>query len=288
MGAVVYGSAGASAIDPSDVISRVDASASLANQGWQGLNCYGKFPRLWKIGDSGLTGSALLDGTNTRFGRVADPVDPSRSALVFRVKQDDPLTAGGRRCELVSSPEASTALPRNENFWYAFRLLVWEGLESRGDSALLTQWHEYGYNPFFSVVLRDGKLRATIRYAASDGSAKKVFVQHIWSDPNVAERKWATFVVRAKISDEPGRGYIEIWRDGVKLASRVGALGYGSAGYPYAKIGFYQWMESNYWDSGSPVKTIYVSDVVIIGDGAQKYGLDDVLNYIQSRVGTAK
>lgn len=256
-----------------DVIATLDPDKPLAAQTWSGLNCGGQFPALSKLPAAGLAGSTAAGENAIRFGPASDPLDSARNAFVVNVHANDPLTAGGKRCEAVALPTAATGLPQNENFWYAFRIMPWVGMEARSGSALLTQWHVQGFNPFLSLVLKDGRLGFTARYNANTAAtqANSTTIQ-LWRDSAPAERRWSTFVVQAKISpftsDNP---YVRIWRDGVLIVNRNGPIGYNSTGIGYAKIGYYHWTDDNFWDEAVPQRTIYLGKATMVRDARNRY-----------------
>lgn len=263
-----------SAVARTDLIALLDPDIPIKLQTWSGVNCYGQYPALSKVAEPGLLGDTQRGQQSKRFGLAIDPLDPARSAYVFSVFADDPLTAGAKRCEALAPPAEATAIPRGEPFWYAFRLLVWEGIEAKQGRALLTQWHTQGFNPFFGLFIDDGHLSVAIRHTPTPDArqAKKPTTVEIWRDGKPAQRVWMTFVVRAKISpfasDHP---YITIWRDGEQLVDRQGPIGYDAPGLAYAKIGYYHWVNDNPWDERVPQRSVYVSKAMLVRDPDGRY-----------------
>ncbi len=271
------------AVDSSSVIAELRPSQSLSSQGWQGLNCYGQYPPLNTLPTQGLDGAVLPDGTKTRFGQVADPLNSGRTVFMTRVQQYDPLTASGNRCELIAPPAAATALPMKQDFWYAFSILVWDG-NTVGQDQVLSQWHVQGYNPFFDLAIKDGKMRIEVRYQATAGTTTSTIATP-WRETVASGRKWMTFVVQARISpfasDSP---YIKVWRDGVKIVDRNGPIGYNTSAYHYAKIGYYSWTNMNTWDTTVPDRRVYIGGATLLRDPTVLLTEATVRNYLNTTV----
>ena len=261
------------AINETDVIARLDPKNPIQSQTWSGLNCFGKYPNLSKLTDSGVAGPVEDSQNQMRFGRTADPLDPSRIAFIFNVYASDPLTAGAKRCEALAPPTADTAIPRARPFWYAFRILLWRGAEVQSGRAMLTQWHVHGFNPFFGLVIKDGYLSFTARYNQRPGGKKSdLTTLELWRDDAPVQRRWMTFVVQANVSPHADEGpFIRIWRDGQLLVDRAGPLGYIDNGLAYAKIGYYHWLNDNPWDDSKPERTVFVSNAVLVRDERRRY-----------------
>jgi hypothetical protein len=84
--------------------------------------------------------------------------------------------------------------------------------------------------------------------------------------------KWVNFVFHAKLTYKPN-GFVYVWKDGVKVATKTEGIGYNDAKGPYAKIGIYK----SVWGKGSrkdPTKVdsreVYI-DNFRVGDGNSSY-----------------
>lgn len=209
--------------------------------------------------DQAVMGHELPDGSRLRFGRVADPTDPSKLAFLFKVAVDDVLFNDSRRCEAVAYALPGTAIPTGQEFWYAFTMLPAEGVNSKGDGQTLTQWHINGFNPFMALYLANGRLSIGIRHSESLAQPNRIVARTVWTDRLPIQRNWQTFVFRARISaDAMADSTLRVWRDGVQIAHYTGLLGYFTRDLPYAKIGYYSWNDRNEWDPAEPIRALYV------------------------------
>lgn len=89
--------------------------------------------------------------------------------------------------------------------------------------------------------------------------------------------KWTTFVLHTKLTWKP-EGYVEVWKDGEKVAEKRNGIGYNDDRGPYVKIGIYKsywgvskgrdWQKE--WGGRSNVssRTLYIDDVRIGGANA--------------------
>jgi hypothetical protein len=275
-----------SLLSPADLIAKLDAARSIAEQTWYGVNCYGKTGPMGTMPNGEVHGSRLPSGSTLRMGKVKDPLDPTRLVYLVRVAQDDVLTAGGKRCELIAYGDSVTHLPIGQDVWFGVSMLVSEGRLSKGDDQLLMQWHAHGFNPFFSILLRDGKLSAQIRYDASPTPSPATSkVVKLWTDTEPLQRRWMTFVVNARISPfESQAPIIRIWRDGRLLTQREGPLGYNTTQYHYARIGFYQWVNDiNQWDGNAPVRSVMFSKSFIAKDPGRLYSEAIIRDQVEAR-----
>ncbi len=268
-----------------DLIAMLDPDSRFKAMTWSGLNCYGKTANLSRMPDSGIEGDSSSGQEGLRFGRATDPLDPARIVFAFNVHASDPLTAGAKRCEALAPANAATAIPRGQHFWYAFRLLLWRGAEAQTGRALLTQWHTYGFNPFFGLVIKDGHLSFTVRHPPeAAGRQSKPTTLEVWRDSQPAQRVWMTFVVKAKISpfahDNP---YLQIWRDGEAIVDRQGPMGYDDPGLAYAKIGYYHWLNDNPWDDRLPQRSVYVSKAMLVRDEGNRLTEQQLRQWVNAR-----
>lgn len=257
----------------SDIIAELNASLPIVKQTWNGINCYGQVGSFNKLADTAIVGNVLPDGTSLRFGRTTDPLLASRMAFVFRVGMQDTLFSDSRRCEAVAYPNAATAIPKAQNFWYTVTLLVKDGGISTGDDQLITQWHTTGYNPFMGLYLSNGKLRVTVRTSpVRNGSPATVTYSNAWTDPVLVAPRWSTFVFNARVSplvaDQP---FLRIWRDGKMIVDHRGPIGYNTDALPYAKVGFYNWNDQNPWDTKAPIRSVFVRKAALVRDASAKF-----------------
>jgi hypothetical protein len=267
------------AIVPSSQIARLDPLISdFRQQTWSAINCHNTYGSFAAYANSGLHGSKLPDGRTQRFGPIADPLNPSRRVYELRVHQNDPLTAGAKRCELIALPNATTAIPYRENVWFGVSLRVVDGRLTRGEDRLLFQWHASGFNPFLALLLKDGKLRIETRHNNNaNASAKTSTLSTPWRDPLEAPSGWMDFVVQARVSpDAADRPFVRVWRDGKLLFEQQGPLGYRTTELSSARVGYYQWLSLNSWDASQPVRSMHISKALLVRDPAQAYNMGSI------------
>jgi len=254
-----------------DLVALLDPSLPPHQQTWSGLNCNGLYVSLARHLD--LNHAERADHRALpRFDTAPDPLAAGRSTYAFRVLAGDLPTAGALRCEAVAPPARPTALPMGSAFWYVFRILVWQGQEARSGSALLTQWHVHGFNPFLGLTLRQGHLDVTVRHdQAADGAAqRKPTLLQLWRDDALVARRWMTFVVQADIR-RAGTSMLRIWRDGEPIVEYAGPLGYDDPGLAYAKIGYYHWLNNNPWDEAVDQRLVLVGKAALVRDASGRY-----------------
>lgn len=260
-------------VSRSDIGAQLNADASSqTDTGWSGINCYGQYGNWTRFQPDGIRGTKLPDGDTLRFGLVTDPLNPQRKVFALRVHKDDVLTSGAKRCEVLAPGAGSTALPVGKDFWYAFSIRIVEGAITSGDDQLLSQWHVYGV-PIFSLLVKDGRLRIENRFNANAAlSAGTTTLVTPWRDSVPATNRWMHFVVKARISAfEKDAPYITVWRNGTLLFDRKGPIGLNSTALPFAKLGFYHWINQNTWDAKVPVRTIHLNQAVTVLDPGNRY-----------------
>ncbi|MEJ6002086.1 heparin lyase I family protein [Paucibacter soli] len=261
------------AVNKSDIAAELNSDAGDPNAAnWSGINCYGEYGNWSRFMPKGIHGSSLPDGSTLRFGLVSDTLNPARKVFALRVHKDDVLTSGAKRCEVLAPGAGSTSLPVGKDFWFAFAIRIVEGAVTSGDDQLLMQWHADGV-PFLSLLVKDGRLRIENRFNANAQlTAANTTLVTPWRDSVVATDRWMHFVVKARISPfEKDQPYISMWRNGTPLFERRGPLGINSSTPPFAKLGFYHWLNINTWDSKVPVRTIHLRHAVTVLDPNARY-----------------
>lgn len=222
----------ASAITPQAYQTAAKTNASQpANQ----IQVMGAYPLLNTIPESGITGSGSVNGTNIRFGKVADPtgkLDPAtgkvRQVYQHAMAVGDPTTACCYRTDVAL---ANGGVPKNTPYWVAMELYV----------------------PASTVSANEGQTIAAIHEGPDDGSgnwelqinrgtwqiAQTVEGQHsTWTtiNPQPAANVWHKVVVQFTLSLT--NGVTNVWVDGVQVMAFKGQNTV-AAGGDYAKFGLY-------------------------------------------------
>jgi len=277
------GRAATATVASSDIIAELSASKAIADETWYGVNCYGQMGPLRNFPNGEIYGPRLPDGSTLRMGKAPDPLNTSRNVYMVKVGQNDVLTAGGKRCELIAYGDDVTHLPMAQNIWFGVNVLVNQGQNMQGqDDQIIMQWHTYGFNPFFAVLLKDGKLRAQIRYnTLPNGTMDNSVLKTVWNDSAPVQRRWMTFVVNARLSpfasDAP---FLKIWRDGTQIVNYSGPISYNSSEYSSARVGLYHWVNSgNTWDPNSPVRSLMFTKSFFAKDPKVQYTEPVVRSY---------
>ncbi|MDP3086317.1 MAG: heparin lyase I family protein [Rubrivivax sp.] len=279
-------------IAASDIRLQVEAANSFASYRWLwGMECDGQVLGALNIPEAGIHGADLGGGMGTqRFGKVADPDQPSRKVLMFRANVNDRLAAAAPRCEMTFSPTQAGSLPVKKELWFAFgvRLKDWKVTD---DEQLLMQWHwgngAIPLNPFLGLFLRGNTLRIDNRFDATYPPSKNTTtVKTLWQNTQLPIDRWTYFVIKARISPHLGDApYVKVWRDGVQVASYSGPVGYNYPEVnPYVKVGHYQWIASyNPWSTAAPTKTVLYRTPSLIQDSAGAYTESDVRRHVMDR-----
>lgn len=261
------------ALVATDLAAELDGDALVPTQtNWSGINCHGQYGNWTRFMPAGIHGSRLSDGSTMRFGLVSDPLSPKRKVFVIRVHKDDPLTSNAKRCEVLAPGSGNTALPTRQDFWFAFSIRLVEGYISRGDDQLLMQWHVDG-TPILALLLKDGRLRIESRHNAFVApTPANTSLATPWRDSQQATDNWMHFVIKARISPLPvDAPYLTVWRNGAQLFDRKGPIGFNSVSLPFAKLGFYHWVNLNNWDESAPTRTVHLRHAVIVKDPLGRY-----------------
>lgn len=262
-----------------DVLSRAQVAQPFAQQTWR-IQCEGRNVNVSTVPETGITGAVLEDGTRLKFGKVADPDDPARRALVFRTNLRNRYVSGAPRCEGVFARTADQVQP-NTVVWQAMRVWVddWSTTPVQ-DGQLLSQWHDSigGMLPPVGFYIRSNELRLWVRWdAGARPSRQTTRSKLILRKANGVVGRWLDIVVQAKMStrtvDQP---FFKVWLDGNLAADYRGPLGY-TGDVPYVKFGMYKWVgDDNPWTASVPTRTAYFRDILLVRDPDQRYTAADL------------
>jgi hypothetical protein len=143
---------------------------------------------------------------------VSDPKGLYGKVYHFNI-WDNP--AGGKaRCEakgiMVNGSELY--LKKGTNYYIGWRSLWDKNVATTSNAwVALFQMHAYGHTgsgaPLVIRSLGDGKI-----YLQNNPNGVN---QDLWSAPIVRE-KWQSFVLHVNLSDDPKKGYVELWYNGVQ------------------------------------------------------------------------
>ena len=207
--------------------------------------------------------SAILDKTFARSGH---------QALKFQLLKSDP--------EVKSSQRAEIRLQAGKfgvEYWYRFSLKIPKNWQNDSIPTTLAQWHgvpekfrfEAGRTPPLFMHLHNGQLgignfwdsKSVTRFPGKNGTPEGY--KRLWHSA-VEKGVWSDWVFHVQWSYQ-NDGYIEIWKDGVQVATTTGPNTYNDVLAPYLKLGLYipQWKLQMGLDSVIR-REIYVDDVSIV------------------------
>lgn len=168
----------------------------------------------------------------------------------YELRKTDGDVAGSKRTETNRASKGESVL-RCER-WYGVSYYLPSSYVSDKAPEVITQWHTTAAgSPPLVVWTQNGQW--SIGYF---GDKRKMI-------GNYVTNKWTDFVFHVKWSPYSD-GFIEVWKDGVKVFSYTGANIYNTSYGAYMKTGIYKWP----WKSGSYGSTttnriVYIDDVRI-------------------------
>lgn len=256
-----------------------DARIGYALQpGTNAIQCYGSATALASAAD--VTGT-LVDGSTSRFARVADPDDAAAWCWRFRVHPDDPDTAASKRCEFVYTAAGAFSEKNGRVFGCCIRMQDWTALD---DDQLVFQVHgpDAGAigNPWLSFLVTAGVFRITLRYDTNESPDPGTqTILDLYTQANWTPLQWYRFSVFVR-EDWRGNGAVRVLRDGVELVNYEGPVGYNNQaiGASYLKNGYYHWVDSgNDWDTSVSTREVWQKGAYITSEDVSLTEMDDFL-----------
>ena len=166
--------------------------------------------------------------SSDRLQLVSNATTQGRYALQAKVIQgDNPINASGNRNEL----EYMSNDAEGSEFFYSWSTLFPEDYASVRTWQVFTQWHQAGCcgSPPIAFYTNGEEVRVDLGGGVSGGLT-------VWRVPLV-RGVWHTFVLHVRWSEDPSRGWIEIYYDGaLSLPKTLGHTGAGT----YVKQGLYR------------------------------------------------
>lgn len=221
-----------------------------------------------------------------RFGKVADPLDPTKQVLLFANSKNDPLTgAGAKRCEVSWWINQAGVIKPYVDIWHAFGLLMPDG--AYGFQAVLNQFHQLTdtTNPWAAIQAESDRLMLFVRSNTSAYPTAATNKTSGFPSPGIPKSKWTVIVLKTRIDPSAnGRGYFQAWRDGVKFADYVGPTGFNTIETKptWQKFGFYPWQYAN-WTTPDAVRVLFKAPVYVKDPTGSKYSEADLRAYVLAR-----
>lgn len=276
--------------------SRTDSSASVASiESWDPRVIYWIDPResfaetrkwtaatqvhgpnqlLADVREPGIIGA----GSDYALSRVADPLDPAKTAFRHRIAGSFPTwgTVGARRSEITAdwSSRGATVL-RGVDYWIAFAIKFDPDMFGSGNGgASLVDFHQVpdsGENwlpSTLAMMSGDNSISFVARWDSGQPTiSSNPPTKHLWSESAPSTTQWHRFVMKVRLHWDPAqKPYVRIWRalgNGPlqQIANYEGPNDYNNiAPYVPQKFGLYRW---DSW-SGKPTRTIYTKGFYVV------------------------
>lgn len=165
---------------------------------------------------------------------------------IFRVRPGD-VWLREAPTNIVERSELShrTRWPISKDFWFAFRMTVLSGLPSQARWAVIGQLHSSpnsgdgrGSPPWAQVIFPGRRFAIQIRHSSERPLLHNPPPITLFTDPALREGRRYDFVYRVRY--DPVGGALDAWRDGRRIATYQGPLGYPADVGPYLKFGIYR------------------------------------------------
>ena len=223
------------AIDPAHIVQRASAEMAFSQQNGFNAQVIGQHLGIGSIPESGVHGTTLANGETMRFGKVVDPADSARKALMLQVHRNDPNTSGSKRTEL----RMGNNIEWDQTYWAAFSVYVYDwGTLTSSDQALYgIQLHSgddsAGYSPSFAIYTVGNGRRFNIQARSPSGTQR-------YAEQDIPFGRWVDYVFKFK-QNTSGTAFLHVWQDGVQIVNHTGNLGYKVTQKDYFKFGYYNW-----------------------------------------------
>lgn len=263
------------------VLACVDARAGYVSQVGTavGLQAYGSVYNLG--GGSDVTGT-LVDGSTTRFARVADPDDAGKWCWYSRVNSGDPDTSGtgAKRCEWSLTGNAVFEEKNARVMGVCIRMQDWRALT---DDQLVWQVHGPDASsvtvPWLILWVDAGVFKISLWYdtnaSPSLGTVQSIdlFSEAVWSPLT-----WYRFAIFVR-EDWSGNGRVQVLRNGVQIVNYSGPVGVNdqALGGSYMKSGYYHWTSGNAWDASVATREIWHKGPYIVSEAVPLAEMDAFL-----------
>jgi len=210
----------------------------------------------------------------------------------FELRRNDPdSSVGSKRAELA---HGEIKRGKKQERWYGFSLFLPESYEFDTAKEIVTQWHAVpdGYlegnqvekwrSPPLSLFTSDGNWGIRVHWDTNKISVGKPQVFTKLFD-SYQKGKWTDWVFHVKWSYEED-GVLEIWKNGIKVLSRSGPIGFNDDAGPVMKTGIYKWLWQDppyvpYVESIVTKRILYADEIYI---GNKNAGYSDVSPAIEN------
>lgn len=173
---------------------------------------------------------------------------------------------------------AFNAVPMNSEYWYGFSIFIPKNWQFDDQGNILAQWHarmnvdrEQGDGtgqPPVALSVQGKSWAVRLHYNTSGPSFSGVGKGNQQFDGGVIDTaKWTDFVVHVKWAYTID-GFLQVWKNGVKIVDYNGPTSYVNKVAPYFKIGIYHpnwkvFKKQEYGNDTSVTKPVVVYDDAI-------------------------
>jgi hypothetical protein len=192
---------------------------------------------------------------------VTSPVYKGNYSSRFEIREDQPLVADGKRCEVIIVKGSDGEITKNT--WYSFAVYFPSaGYEVDDEREIINQWYQDG-SPATSI--RTEQDRIILETGNDDNNKQEIDIAPIVKD------EWNTFVIHF-IHSYGSDGLIELWHNGTKKITHQGGNMYNDV-LPKWKVGLYK-SAFKYGTSGVDKRIIFFDNIRVGNEKATYKEMD--------------
>lgn len=215
-----------------------------------GMSAASPAPALEITSFSGANGSTLMiAGTTARVQNASQSWSltmPEGNTLRFELRPGDHWSSlgwndlldnnGAERNEIAFAPQYAEGIEIN----LSYRFMIESTAKNSSSWLLLGQFHQHPANgpPPFAIELSREHMQVVLRHTVPGQTTPTKLV--VYHDPNPIQRGQNYFMNIQINFDSTGSGYLNVWRDGVRIVNFRGSIGYGKGQTYYWKQGIYR------------------------------------------------
>ncbi|MGJ8665367.1 MAG: heparin lyase I family protein [Patiriisocius sp.] len=151
------------------------------------------------------------------------------------------------RNEIATKGPEKKLFKTKKHQWFGVEILIDElyELDNLENEEIITQFYnvnETSLHPILSLRIVDKKYWMYI-YRVESKTPERIYLA------NVEKNKWVSWKYHFRISKNPKKSIIEIWKDNLLVLEKRGVVVPNNQRY-YLKVGVYKW---GWWDCGMPI-----------------------------------
>ena len=197
-----------------------------------------------------------------------------QSSSRFELRKNDSVSSvGSKRAEL--SRIENEPGEKHER-WYGFSIFLPEDYDYDAAEEIVTQWHaspdhspegnqiEDWRSPPLALLTSKGKWEIDFRWDTNKITVSEPEYRN-QSIGTYEREKWTDWVFHVKWSYEED-GLLEIWKNGIRVFTRSGPIGFNDDAGVYMKTGIYKWLWEESSEESNITKRIMYVDEIYIGN----------------------